>query len=435
MKSSSKFITIITVLLLISSSIYAFANEIDEKKNSLKEAEEQQRQVESQLQNKQLEESEIIEKIEALEMDIIETENEISRLESQISETVEKIEGTQEELEEAEETIGEKNDTLESRLDTMYRRGNIGYIEVLLGSGDFTELLTNMDMIRKIANQDVDLIEELHEQKTLIASKKKLLEDQQAKLVTYQQDAESQKEQLQVSRGTQISLRREVQSTIGQMSEELTQMEQESKNLEAEIQRLQEEEQARIEAERQRQEEERKAEERAAARAREQAAKEQAASERAASEQAAREQAAKEQASQEQESQEQTGSRRWPVPGHTRISSPYGNRTHPVLGGTRFHSGIDIPAPGGTPIVAAASGTVIMSQYSGSYGNVVIVDHGAGVSTLYAHNSRNQVSVGQQVQAGQTIALVGTTGMSTGNHLHFEVRKNGSTTNPTSWLR
>lgn len=406
-KRRSKFITVIATFLLITSSIYVFANEIDEKKNSLKEAEEQQREVESQLQSKQLEDAEILQKIEALEMDIIETENEITRLETQISETVEKIEKTQVDLEEAEETIGEKNDTLESRLDTMYRRGNIGYIEVLLGSGDFTELLTNIDMIRMIANQDVELIEELEEQRSLIASKKKLLEDQEAKLVNYQQDAKSEKEQLQVSRGTQITLRREVQSTISEIETNLDQMEQESQNLEAEIQRLQKEEQARIEAERKRKEEARRAEERAA----------------------------KEQASQEQASQEQTGSTRWPVPGRTRISSPYGNRTHPVLGGTRFHSGIDIPAPTGTPIIAAASGTVIMSQYSGSYGNVVIVDHGNGVSTLYAHNSRNQVSVGQRVQAGQTIALIGSTGMSTGPHLHFEVRKNGSTTNPMNWLR
>lgn len=399
MKRRSKIITVLATFLLITSSMYVFANEIDEKKDSLKDAEQQQKEVESQLQNKQMEEAEIIEKIEALEMDILETENEITRLETQISETVEKIEVTQEDLEVAEETIGEKNDTLESRLDTMYRRGNIGYIEVLLGSGDFTELLTNIDMIRMIANQDVELIEELEEQRELIASKKKLLEDQEAKLLTYQQDAKSQKEELQVSRGTQITLRREVQSTISDMETNLDQMEQESKSLEAEIQKLQEAEQARLEAERKKQEEAKRAEE---------------------------------QAKRQKEASQPSG---WPVPGHTRISSPYGNRTHPVLGGTRFHSGIDIPAPTGRPVVAAASGTVIMSQYSGSYGNVVIVDHGAGLSTLYAHNSRNQVRVGQQVEAGQTIALIGSTGRSTGPHSHFEVRQNGSTTNPMNWLR
>nr|WP_236660243.1 M23 family metallopeptidase [Isachenkonia alkalipeptolytica] len=401
---------IIASFLLVTSGMYVFANEIDEKKDSLKEVEERQKAVESQIQDKSMEEAEIIEKIETLEMEIIETEDEIDRLEGQISETTEKIEDTKEELVEAEETIVEKNDTLESRLDTMYRRGNIGYIEVLLGSGDFTELLTNVDMIRKIANQDVELIEELEEQRNLIASKKKMLEDQEAKLVSYQEDAKDQKEQLQVSRGTQVSLRREVQSAIGQMEEELNQKEQESQNLQAEIQELQEAERARLEAERRRKEEERKAQE----------------------------QAAKEEATKDQGSQEQVDTSRpsvWPVPGYTRISSPYGNRTHPVLGGTRFHAGIDIPAPSGTPVVAAASGTVIMSQYSGSYGNVVVIDHGNGISTLYAHNSRNQVSRGQQVQGGETIARIGTTGMSTGPHLHFEVQRNGNTTNPMDWLR
>ncbi len=392
MKNSRRILMVLATFFLITSSIYVFANEIDEKKDSLKEAEQQQKSVESQIEKKQLEESEIIEKIEALEVDILETEEEISRLENQIGETVADIEQTQEDLDEAKETIGEKNDTLESRLDTMYRRGNIGYIEVLLGSGDFTELLTNIDMIRMIANQDVELIEELEEQRDLIASEKKKLEIQQAQLVTYQEDAKNEKEKLQVSRGTQVTLRREVQSTINEMETELSQMEQESKGLEQEIKKLQEAERKRLEAERRKQEAEK----------------------------------IKEQPS------NPSG---WPVPGYTRISSPYGYRTHPVLGGTRFHSGIDIPGPTGTRVAAAASGTVIMSQYSGSYGNVVIVDHGAGISTLYAHNSKLLVSTGQQVKAGQTIASVGSTGRSTGPHVHFEVRKNGSATNPMNWLR
>jgi murein DD-endopeptidase MepM/ murein hydrolase activator NlpD len=437
-KISSKFLVVIATLLLITSSMFVFANEIDQKKETLKETERQQQQVESQIRNKQMEEAEIIQKIEALEMDIIETENEINHLETQITETLGKIEKTQEDLGEAEENIVEQNDTLEARLDAMYRKGNIGYIEVLLGSGDFTELLTNIDMIRKIANQDVELIEQFEEQRNLIAKKKQQLENQQAQLVSYQQEAEGKKEVLQVSRGTQVSLRREVQQTIGNMEVELTQMEQESQSLEQEIQRLQEEERARIEAERQaRLEAERQAKIAAERRAQEAAAAERRAKEAAAAEQRAKEQASSQPkpSSQPNPSSQSSSQRSWPVPGHTRISSGYGNRTHPVLGGTRFHSGIDIPAPSGTPIVAAASGRVIMSQYSGSYGNVVTIDHGNGVSTLYAHNSKNLVSVGQQVSAGQRVALMGSTGMSTGPHLHFEVRQNGSTTNPTSWLR
>ena len=125
----------------------------------------------------------------------------------------------------------------------------------------------------------------------------------------------------------------------------------------------------------------------------------------------------------------------WPAPSYTYISSPYGYRTHPVLGRTKFHSGVDMAAPGGTNILSAADGTVRSAGWNGGYGYCVVVDHGGGVATLYGHASKLLVSSGQKVSKGQAIALVGTTGMSTGNHLHFEVLKNGATTDPMAYLR
>ena len=124
----------------------------------------------------------------------------------------------------------------------------------------------------------------------------------------------------------------------------------------------------------------------------------------------------------------------WPVPGSSRISSYYGYRVHPIFNTQKFHSGIDIPAPQGSPIVASDSGIVIYSGWQGGYGNVVMISHGNDVVTVYAHNSANVVSVGDYVDAGQTISLCGSTGYSTGPHSHFEVRKNGSTTDPMNWL-
>ena len=117
------------------------------------------------------------------------------------------------------------------------------------------------------------------------------------------------------------------------------------------------------------------------------------------------------------------------------ITSPYGTRVHPVTKTVKTHTGIDIGASHGTNIYAAASGTVLVSGWnSGGYGNYVVIDHGGGVTTLYAHCSALLVSSGQSVTKGQVIAKIGSTGISTGPHLHFEVLKNGSHTNPMAYF-
>ncbi|MCL1844763.1 MAG: peptidoglycan DD-metalloendopeptidase family protein [Defluviitaleaceae bacterium] len=124
----------------------------------------------------------------------------------------------------------------------------------------------------------------------------------------------------------------------------------------------------------------------------------------------------------------------WPIPSHGRITSGFGTRFHPILRRYRHHSGIDVGAPTGTRLYAAADGYVRFAGWSGGYGNTVIIDHGNGYSTLYAHNSRNRVTTGQFVTRGQHIADVGSTGMSTGPHLHFEIRINNVAVNPANYL-
>jgi murein DD-endopeptidase MepM/ murein hydrolase activator NlpD len=121
-----------------------------------------------------------------------------------------------------------------------------------------------------------------------------------------------------------------------------------------------------------------------------------------------------------------------PLPGP--VGSTYGPRVHPVHGDVRFHHGVDIGAPTGTPIQAFARGTVSFAGWRNGYGNIVIIDHADGMSTRYAHQDRIDVAVGQVVAAGDVVGTVGATGTATGPHLHFEVRRNGASVDPTPWL-
>jgi len=129
------------------------------------------------------------------------------------------------------------------------------------------------------------------------------------------------------------------------------------------------------------------------------------------------------------------GVMQWPVPASYNVTSPFGWRMHPILGYRRFHAGVDIAADSGSAIVASGSGTVIQAGYSGGYGNVTMIDHGNGVVSVYAHQSSIGVSVGSQVSKGERIGAIGSTGLSTGPHLHFEVRINGNPVNPMNYLR
>lgn len=128
------------------------------------------------------------------------------------------------------------------------------------------------------------------------------------------------------------------------------------------------------------------------------------------------------------------GDMRWPVPNYKSITSPYGYRLHPISGEYKMHEGIDISANAGASILSANAGKVIEAEYKSGYGNTVVVDHGGGITTLYAHCSSILSNVGQGVEAGKVIAAVGSTGSSTGNHLHFEVRVNGITKNPLNYV-
>ena len=128
------------------------------------------------------------------------------------------------------------------------------------------------------------------------------------------------------------------------------------------------------------------------------------------------------------------GQMQWPIYGHYNITSNYGMRVHPITGVYKLHTGVDIGATIGTNFTAMANGIVVKAEYNGAYGNMVIIDHGGGVQTLYAHGSEIVAKLGQEVNAGDVVLKVGSTGYSTGPHAHFEVRINGNPENPLDYL-
>lgn len=337
--------------------------------------------------------------IENLDAKIQVTSAKISTLESEIVRLNKDIAENQEKLQEAQVNLSENTDALRMRLREMYKRGNVNYLEVILNSKDIEELLRNNEIISSIARADRELIEFIQEQIDTIKETEERLQIDKAKVSASKAAVENERQSYQAAVDAKNNYMKVLESNLDLYKAEFEKAQSNWDALDSEIARLQKEITAQ-----------KKAEEAAARRA-------------------TRVHSNITVSSGPRNGQSYT----WPLPGHYSISSPFGYRVHPILGYSRLHSGVDIPAPSGTPIVAAKSGTVIMSQLMSGYGNVVMVDHGDTV-TVYAHCSALNVGVGESVKAGDVVAFVGSTGLSTGAHLHFEVRVNGSPVNPLGYV-
>jgi len=364
----------------------AMASDVKKSEEKLNNANKGIKNVQEKIKDSKEEKKEAKNELEELDKKLQEANSKLESTKAELNKTNQSLEKAKEELSEAEKAMEEQNVSLHERIRVMYKNGNIGYLEVLLEANSFSELITRFEMIKTIMEYDFELLNSLEEKRDEIEDKKEEIEKEQQRILTLKNQLESKASQvktLQVSR----------QNYISKMDSEIAAYEKEMKDLErdaAEAKRII---------------------------------------------QAAQAAAAKNNGSSGSSGPYTGGALRWPVPGHTRISSPYGMRIHPISRVRKMHTGIDIPAPTGTPFIAPADGVVTYSDYLGGYGKVVIVDLGGGLSILGAHNSSLLVNVGQSVQKGQTIAKIGSTGNSTGPHSHFEVRKNGNHTNPISYVK
>lgn len=354
-----------------------YADEIDDARDQLQELGKQINSQQGKLSSVKQQEKSIMGQIQTIEKNIITKENEIKTLEGKIEYLQTNIAATEENIKAAQADLNNKNELLGDRLVYIHEKGDLTYLEVLLSATDLKDFLTRYDLLSMIIEQDISLIDSINVQKSELQRKKSDLEVQKNELLYAQNSERSKREELSGQQQDKKKVLTGVQQEKAQYEKALAELEQTSKELEALIRRIQ----AGTSGE-----------------------------------------------------QLGTGVFTWPTPSCTNITSPYGMRYHPILNYNKMHTGVDIGALSGADIVAADSGTVIQTGWLGGYGQVVVLDHGGGISTLYAHMSTIIAVNGASVSKGQVIGKVGSTGWSTGPHLHFEVRINGAHTNPMSYI-
>ncbi len=393
--------------MIASGLVYAGAASSKELKSKLSDLEDQKASVKAELDSLAGQVDEVTKTRAALQKEIKLTKEEITTVTAYIDRLQDQIDVKTTELEAAIKALDSKKERFSETVRTTYEQGETSYLEVLLNASNFSDLLSRLEIVSAIMDDNKKIVAEYTAAKEDIQQKRDDLQATQDEQVQYQENLKYKAEELKSSEEQQKALQESLQSYQKEQKAEYERITNEMDTVSNQIA-----EQSRKEA--------------AAAAAAAAAAKKNGSSSSSSSSSSS--------AGNLNSATLTSGTFTWPLPGYTNNSSAYGWRTHPIFGTRKFHKGEDIPAPTGTPIVAAASGTVTTAGWVSGYGNYTVINHGGGVMTAYGHQSAINVSVGQTVTAGQTIGLVGSTGNSTGPHLHFEVYVNGSTQNPMSYF-
>jgi len=317
-----------------------------------------------------------VSRLSSINRTINDKEEQISDLGSSLSIATINLAKAEKDLRKAEESLNKSKSQLSDRLYNIYLFGQISYLEVLLGSKSFGDFIVRYELIKTIVKHDAEIVSKVRDQKEEVQSRKSALENTRLRVAGLLQKQVAAQNELKKDRLAQRKMIASAKTELSRHEDEIDRLEAQEREI---IEKI---------------------------------------------------------ALQNSKGGEAKGSGgfTWPLPGYTCVSSGFGNRMHPILHVVRFHDGLDIPAPKGAKVVATQDGTVINVGYMSGYGNIVMLDHGNDVTSMYAHLSSQLVSTGQNVKKGQAIARVGSTGMSTGPHLHFIIMVRGKPVNPLSYV-
>lgn len=379
MQKNKLFISLLLAFVMTFSSTLGFAaKSVNELKSEMQERNNQIKQKEKEINAKKSEKNAELEKRNNLDLKISALLDDIESTQNLIDEKEVQIQEKNTEIEALSAKIDENQNRLNDRLVVMYEYGSTSYLDLLLEADGLSDLVTRLSVIRSVYDYDKEVIRNF-------VNSKQMVEDAKAVIVAEQNEQIEARTILEGKKADLDNLRREKDKIISKLNTDIKTLEAEEKRMEADYQAIQNELNAAL-------------------------------------------------SGSKTKSNYSGGKFCWPSATSQRVTSSYGYRIHPISGKKSLHRGMDIGAGMGTNVLAAEAGTVVTAGWNNSYGYYVTINHGNGYVTLYAHNSKLLVSKGETVSRGQVIAKCGSTGNSTGPHIHFEVSLNGNLQNPMNYF-